>query len=254
MDETGELEIDIKTLLEIIWNRKITLIILLIMSIVLGTVYTLYVVKPIYRSSTTLILSKPITEDANDTNEYITQSDILLNRQLVSTYAEIMKSNEIATKIIQNLNLDLSAPELSKRITVSSVKDTVIIQIAVKDRDAQMAVNIANEAAKVFGEEIEKIYKIQNISIIDKALKPSSPYNINHARDIAIAVGIGIMINILIALIIMFLDTSIKSAEEIETKFGLPVLGVIGKFTEDVNKVADKLTPVKKPKKGRKKS
>lgn len=253
MNET-ELEIDIQSLLEIIWNRKKTLIFLLILCIGLGIAFTLYVVKPMYRSSTTLILSKPITEDVNDTNDYITQNDILLNQKLVSTYAEIIRSYEIGSKIIQNLGLNITEADLSNRITVSSVKDTVIIQITVRDRDPQMATNIANEAAKVFSEEIERIYKIQNISIIDRAMVPSSAYNINHIRDIAVAIGIAIVLDVLIALVVMYSDTTIKSAEEIEKMFDVPVLGVIGKFTEDVSKVADKLTPVKVKKQRRKRA
>jgi len=242
----SEIEIDIRTLLEIIWSRKKTLMFLLILCISLGMMFTLYVVKPMYKASTTLILSKPITEDINDTNDYITQNDILLNQRLVSTYAEIIKSHEISTRIISNLGLNMTPEELSDRISVSSVKDTVIIQIAVKDRDSQMAARIANEAAKVFSEEIERIYKIQNISIIDKAMAADIPYNINHLRDIAVAIGVAIMLDILIAFIILFSDTTIKSAEEIEEIIGLPVLGVVAKLTEDVNKIADKLTPVKK--------
>ena len=107
---------------------------------------------------------------------------------------------------------------------VSAVEDADIIRITVTNEDADEAAKIANEIAKVFSDKIKELYKINNINVLDQAVPDYIPSNINHTKDVIIFAFIGVVISVAYVLIANMLDTTIKSTEDIEKGFGIPVL------------------------------
>ena len=206
-----------------------SLIVIVILFIILGAVgswyYTDYIQVPMYKSQTSLVLTR-----AGDSTGSITQNDISLNKNLVATYREIIKSRRILSNVISNLNLDITEKELSDKVSVTSSNDTELIVISVVDKDSKLARNIANEIAKVFKEEITTIYNIENISIVDVAVKAKNAYNVNPLKQYVIGVGSGFLIGSLIITVMFYFDDSIKKPEDIEEKVGLSVLSTVPKY------------------------
>lgn len=126
--------------------------------------------------------------------------------------------------MVSNLNIDVSEEELRKNISVTAKDETEVIQITVSNENAAYAAKIANEIAKVFSEMVSEIYNIDNIHIVDEAEVASVPSNINHVKDVLIFALAGLVIAIMYVLIANMLDTTIKTPEDIEKGFGLPVL------------------------------
>lgn len=205
-------------------------VIFTIFGLVAGWYYTENMQVPMYKSQTSLVL----TRSSDSTT--ITQNDISLNKNLVSTYREIIKSRRILSKVIENLKLDLNENELSNKVSVTSANDTELIVISVSDESSKIARNIANEIATVFEEEITEIYNIENISIVDKAVKAEEPYNINVVKQYVIAGGAGFLIASLIITIMFYFDDSIKGPEDIEEKVELSVLATVPKYKNKKNK------------------
>ena len=214
-------EIDLKEMFLYFWNKKIVFISLIILGILAGVIYTSFIQVPMYKSYTTILLTK---EESSST---ITSNDVNLNRSLVDTYREIIKSRNVLGKVITNLNLDITIDELSNLVTVESVSDTEIIKITVRNEDAFLSMTIADEIANVFNTEIVKLYNIQNIGVIDTALLPSSPYNVKLIKTTLLTTLVGAVVAFGIVFIMFYFDTSVKSAEEIERKLGIPVIGSI---------------------------
>lgn len=206
-----------------------SLIVIVILFIILGAVgswyYTDYIQVPMYKSQTSLVLTR-----AGDSTGSITQNDISLNKNLVATYREIIKSRRILSNVISNLNLDITEKELSDKVSVTSSNDTELIVISVVDKDSKLARGIANEIAKVFKEEITTIYNIENISIVDVAVKAKDAYNVNPLKQYVIGVGSGFLIGSLIITVMFYFDDSIKKPEDIEEKVGLSVLSTVPKY------------------------
>lgn len=206
-----------------------SLIVIVILFIILGAVgswyYTDYIQVPMYKSQTSLVLTR-----AGDSTGSITQNDISLNKNLVATYREIIKSRRILSNVISNLNLDITEKELSDKVSVTSSNDTELIVISVVDKDSKLARDIANEIAKVFKEEITTIYNIENISIVDVAIKAKDAYNVNPIKQYVIGVGSGFLIGSLIITVMFYFDDSIKKPEDIEEKVGLSVLSTVPKY------------------------
>lgn len=226
-------ELDLKELINIFWIKRFYIILIVIMFIIIGIVYSCVIITPEYKSSTTLVLAKSEPNEVNtSTNtvatESITQTEVTLNQKLVSTYSELVKSKNVLRQVINNLKLkDLEEDELRRNVTVSSVKDTELIEITVTNKNAEYAHQIANEVAKVFTKKVSEIYNINNVHVVDEAEVSDVPYNINHVKDIIIFMFIGIVIASMYVLISNMLDTTVKASEDIEKKINLPVLAVI---------------------------
>lgn len=218
-------EIDLRQLLKLLWDKKVTILIIVLIAVIAGWVYTSFMVKPVYTSSIRLILAQKNTTDAS--TGVITQTDVTLNDKLIDTYKEIAVSNSVIRTVINNLDLkNVDEDVLKKEINVTAVTGTQILKIFVTDKDADRATKIANEMGKVFSERIKDIYKIENVSVLDEAETPEEPSNVNHKRDMLIFLAVGIVLAIAIVLLANMLDNSIKSSADIET-LNLTVLAEI---------------------------
>lgn len=218
-------EIDLRQLLKLLWDKKVTILIIVLIAVIAGWVYTSFMVKPVYTSSIRLILAQKNTTDAS--TGVITQTDVTLNDKLIDTYKEIAVSDSVIRTVINNLDLkNVDEDVLKKEINVTAVTGTQILKISVTDKDADRATKIANEMGKVFSERIKDIYKIENVSVLDEAKTPEGPSNVNHKRDMLIFLAVGIVLAIAIVLLANMLDNSIKSSADIET-LNLTVLAEI---------------------------
>ena len=205
--------------------KKLPIIILVtLVTVLIGLIYVTEVQTPMYHGTTTIILVQK-TEEVKNAN--ITQSDLTLNEKLVTTYSQIIKSRRVVEQVITSLNLSDSYESLKNNITVTSVSETPIIKVTINNEDADLAVEIANELASVFKNEISKIYNLENISIIDKAIIEEEPYNINLPKQLTIAALVGIVVSVGMIFVMYYFDNTIKNKKEIETKLNLAVLGEI---------------------------
>lgn len=216
-------DIDIKRILEIIFSKKILIILILLLSITLGYVYSYYYKKPEYKSSVTILL----VADENRVDKELTQTDLSINSSLISTYSSIAKSTNVIQKTIENLGLNISASKLQKSIEATQIEKTQFLKITVKNENPEVAKNIANELAKVFTEQIKEIYNLENISIVDEAEVESQPCNINHIKDIIIFTFAGMIVSAILVMLIYIFDDTIKDEKDIERNIKLKNIGTL---------------------------
>ena len=214
-------ELDITQLFNYFKSKIIYIIFATSIFFCLSSIYVNKFRVPKYTSETTILLNQ-----ANE-NSAINTSDVNLNKSLVTTYGEIIKSKRVINQVIEKLNLDLTYKELNSMVSVGEITDTSIISIKVTDKDNELACEIANEIADVFASEIVSIYKIENISTIDKAEVSETPSSASTLKIVVIGSLMGMILSIGIIFISFYFDTTIKSTDEIETKIGLPTLGVV---------------------------
>ena len=212
-------EINLIEVFEYYKNKLIWILASILVVILLGNIFTIATRVPMYKSNTTILLV--------GSNEKVNQNDVSLNNNLVPTYSEIIKSRNVLNQVIKNLSLDYSVEELSDSITVGTKTGTQIITVSVSNKDSKRAKDIANEVSIVFAKEIKDLYKLDNVAIIDNAVEANKPYNLTYLKDNVIYFGIGLVLSCGIIFIMFYFDTTIKSAESVEEKLGLTVLGVV---------------------------
>lgn len=217
-------EVNLKEMFSYFLSKYLLIILFVVFGAGACIVYSLFIQKPMYNSYTTVVLAR---SSDSTSNSGTLQSDVTTNQKLVSTYREIIKSRRILNQVISNLDLNMSYETLHNMVSVTNEKDTELIKIAVNSQNSKDAKDIANEIAKVFSKEIENIYEIKNLSIIDYADENTIPYNINVPKQMVISVLVSFVLACGIIFVMFYFDTTIKSSEEIEEKIGLPVLGVV---------------------------
>ena len=99
---------------------------------------------------------------------------------------------------------------------------------------------MANEIATVFETEVKKIYNINNVSIIDKALVPNKPSNDNVIRDGVLAIIIGFVFMSGIIFVVFYFDDTLRDTDSMESELGLPVIAKVFKDPNGLDLIVDK--------------
>lgn len=219
-------EINLKEVYSYFKSRLLWMILAIVVIVIIGNVYTILTRVPMYQSNTTIVL-------VGESKKEYSQTDSQLNQNLIGTYSEIITSRKVLQQVIDNLKLKMTVDELSQNITTSSVEDTEIIRITVNNGKKKMAAEIANEVADVFSDEIQDIYNLENVAIIDKAEVAKEPYNINYVKDNVIYLMIGVVLSFGVVFVMYYFDTTIKSSEIVEEKLGLTVIGIVPKESKE---------------------
>lgn len=221
-------ELDLKRILENFKQRIVLIAFITFLICSLVSVYSLFIEKPYYKSTATLVLTGVTSKNSSETA--ITANDLTINSKLVTTYQQIIKSKKVLNQVIETLNLKYTTDELADMINVSSVNDTEIISITVKNNNPLISCKIANNVSNVFSEEVSSIYNIENVSILDFAEIPSESANMSFIKKFILAFIIGIFVGCLIAFILAYFDMTVKSVEQIENVTELPILGRVPNY------------------------
>lgn len=216
--------IDLREIFQILKKRLKYIIIIPLIFAIIGAAVSVYMIDPVYESSTTLIVRQN-----KQTDEAIDKGDVDLSKSLIYTYAEMSKSNTVLENTKQTLNL----VELDRdSITVSPVKDTQILKVAVQNTDPKLAMDIANTLVTEFTTEIIRITKTDNVAVVDYAKEPVDPIKPNKIMNTAIAAVLGEMLVLLVIFLIEYLDNTLKSEKDIESYLGISVIGTIPNFNQ----------------------
>ena len=238
--------IDIKDFLKYLKKFILPMAIIAILATGGSIFYNLKVKKPLYRTSTTIVLAQK-ADDANNSS-INTLNDINVSQKLVSTYSQIIKSKLVLDQVISELSLSETADSLSKHVTVTAVEGTEIIKIAVEDGNHVLAAQIANKIADVFMKKIVNIYQLNNVSVIDAAQANAAQSNNTTVRDAAIAALLSVFGVVALAAVIYYFDDTIKYSENLESQISMPIASKIFKSDIDIDKNGDELLVDKYPK------
>jgi len=227
MEETIELH----ELLSILLKRKWLIAIAVILCLIIGTVYSVFFITPMYQSDTTLMVNGSKGASVADIASSFDLGSINLSQKIVVTYGEIVKSRIVLEQVIERLDLDMTYTQLLNQITAQQVGSTEILKISVKNTDFESAAVIANTISDVFIKEVMRILKVNNVELIDVAIPMPSPINVKTVLNIAISLILGLMLGVFVAFALEYLDHTIKTEQDVEKQLGLSVIGFIPDYS-----------------------
>ena len=208
-------------------KKYIVLFIVAIILAVGGTfIYNKNFKTPLYTASSSIVLYQG--GDSSSTGS-ATLNEINVGQKLVSTYSELIKSEVILQKVVDELHLDMNYRDLAKQITVKTEDNTMLLGIEVKDANPERAALIANKVADIFTKETVSRFKIENINVWGVAKVPENPSNMSMSRDLVLAAMIAIFGVMALAFLIFYFDDTVKYSEDMADKIGLPMAGKIVK-------------------------
>ena len=207
----------------IIKSKLLFLSIFILLGVGGVTLYTMFVVTPIYSVSSTLIL-KIMNSEKNDSQ--VMEAINLFQRQ-AKTYLEIAALSPV--KEATDKALELSSEEASKIKSIKLTNDSgsQLMTLMIKSSDRELANQYIKEYVKQYKQFTTEKFGRDDLSIVTEAqgsLKPVYPILWKNMLISLIAFSF-IAFNIIF--IRYVLSDSIDSSDELEELTGVPTLGMI---------------------------
>lgn len=220
-NDNASIEIDVLYLLRKLWRKKFFIIFIGLLVGTIALLGSVFFIKPKYTSTTRIY----VVSRSSDTS--LTNQDLQAGSYLVNDYKEVITSSEVLSSVIDQEKLSMSASELSKDIAVTIPTDTRVISISVTDTDAQRACDIANTVREVAAEKIKAVTKVNDVTTLESATKPSHPSSPNVKKNAAIGALAGVFLAVVGILVAEVLDDRVRRPEDIEEVLDMTLLGVV---------------------------
>ena len=221
--EKQAVEIDVFAMLKTLWKRKFSIVLVALVFAIAAFGYSAFLAKKEYQSTSRIY----VVSRQNQENNALTNSDLQAGSYLVKDYREIILSQNVLTQAIEELKLDMTPAELSKKISVSVPTDTRILSITAKDGNPKEAARIANGLRNVAAEKIISVTKVSDVTTLDEAEVPQSPSSPNIRRNVLLGFIAGAGLMVVLMVVVEVLDDRVKRPEDVEELMGLTLLGIV---------------------------
>jgi capsular polysaccharide biosynthesis protein len=183
-----------------------------------------YYLTPIYEASRQIV----VNNTDNQVNDY---NSVMTNFQYANTYSDIIYSDVVLEKVIQDLKLNRTYQDLAKQIEVTSKNESQVITIIVDDPDYELAVDIVNKIATVFEKQVMEIMKIDNVELFPPSVVKPNPEPIQPKPVLFAVVGFiaGIVIGLSTSFFLEAFSNTVTTEQEIEELLRIPVIGAVSK-------------------------
>ncbi|WP_185736244.1 polysaccharide biosynthesis tyrosine autokinase [Nocardioides sp. LS1] len=158
-----------------------------------------------------------------------------LAKSRATSYVDIAKSRATAQQVIDDLHLDADPASLVGQISVEQPLDTVLIKITAQDSTPVGAQKLADAWVDALATQVQEIEDPRNtqragvprVISIESAELPSTPVSPKPARNLALALLLGLLLGYGYALLRHNLDRRLRTAKAVEDRFNVPVMGSV---------------------------
>ena len=207
--------------LDVIWRQK---------WLIIGTVVVFGVVaalistslQKIYSTSSTLIVAQPSNAQTFDS--------VQAAQVVARTYANLLGSPNVADSVAQRIGGGTTRQDIAGVVSIEPVVETQLVRITAEDHSPERAKAIADAYADVFidrstgaNSDLARTTKAL-VSLADEAPRPDSPARPKPTLYTLIALMLGLAVGLGLAFLRERLDTRLRTLDEIESSFDLPVL------------------------------
>ncbi len=230
---------DLRDYLSIIGKRKWMVISITTLVTLLTAAVSLYLIPPVYEAKTDLLVNRTHTDGQTF---LLPLSEIESNLKLIETYSVIIQSTRIREIVNQKLGLNMTEEIWLKQVKVENLKNSQVVSIRVVHHDQQLAVNLSNQIANTFQEEVVSLLNVNNVHILSEAKldpqaipvqpKPLVYSILGLIASGAFSIGLGFLLE--------FFNTRLRSEKDIEKYLGVTLLGTIGTIDTKTARLAEK--------------
>jgi len=205
---------------------------IILLSVIVGMLFFLYskfMITPMYSTSAMMYVqnydsrvdgkSDKDNQSINEKNKKIYTTDITGSTALA----------EICVILFQNSD-EITALYNGCGVTMSVQEGTFYVNVNVTGDDPQKCANVANWVIEKSREVFKDNFDYGKIGLIREAKAPSAPYEPNNSKNAILGVLVGLAAACLISILLELIDTTIKSDDDIQQMYGIPVFAEIPDF------------------------
>lgn len=208
-------------------KKKIHLLIIFPLVCAIGTgVFCWFFLTNDYTSTVPIYVLQKSTTINNNTSESIgiSSSEITTSQQLSNDIAVLVKSNRVNKAVMDELGIDsLDA----YTIKVSSNEKNRVINLSVTGKKPEAVAQVVNCIARQISTLVVEVMNVEAVNIMEEAQPATEPSGPPRLLIVLIAILVGLFLAIVIIVLGDMLDTTVKSKEDIEDSFKLPVLAQV---------------------------
>lgn len=220
-EESG---ITLKDIFYIIKKNIIVILSIIVAVLIIGSVYTFKIQKPIYQSSAEVMVSASSSD--------IEGQNYSLASYLTNTFVAYFKSDLVLDEVVNKLNeqnISVTTSELKNNLDISIVNDSLILELDYTSPSI-------NNSKIILNTIIDTAIEITNKENISELLKDKImvfSYGKDGQRvsktmmNLALSLVIGVVIAFLYVLIKNAFDDTFKSKKDIEVVLNIPVIASI---------------------------
>lgn len=220
-EESG---ITLKDIFYIIKKNIIVILSIIVAVLIIGSVYTFKIQKPVYQSSAEVMVSASSSD--------IEGQNYSLASYLTNTFVAYFKSDLVLDEVVNKLNeqnISVTTSELKNNLDISIVNDSLILELDYTSPSI-------NNSKIILNTIIDTAIEITNKENISELLKDKImvfSYGKDGQRvsktmmNLALSLVIGVVIAFLYVLIKNAFDDTFKSKKDIEVVLNIPVIASI---------------------------
>lgn len=216
----NEENIRIQDILDALKKRWQLIVGITLIATILATVFSFFIIKPKYQASAKLFIGKESTAESNN-------SDIQMYQQLIKTYTTVITTNDLVDRALDKKEMDMKSQEVLSNLNVVPGAGTQVLEIKYISKDKEESKAVVEAISEEFVAYSSTLISNADVKIIENVRVPEAPVSPNKKLNIAIAILLGMMVGVGLALLIEFMDSTFKDKDSLENALGLPVIGVI---------------------------
>jgi len=212
-------------------------ILFLILSLVIGGGFgyaiSRFILVPTYTSTSMIyVMSKETT--------LTSLADLQIGSQLTSDYKVLVTARTVMEDVIDKLGIEnMNYMDLRNKITLNNPQNTRILNISVLDTDPQRAKQLTDAVSECASDYIADIMEQDPPKIIEYGEIPLRKTGPHTGRNTLIGALAFFMVTVAGITIAMVTNDTIRTEDDIENYFHLPVLAAIPEKDPEAAKKAD---------------
>lgn len=211
--------------------RRHALLVLVTVAVALGAAWAATPRAKMYAAQATLFVGS--RSFAVNSLSNLPSADPLVAAQLASaTYSKMITSLPTAELAIQRSGVPRSPATGVAETSASEVGTTTLIQLKVVDPDPRTAALLANAEARAIIDEVGQVEPAGQggglpVSLFEQAAVPVAAQQSVLRRNLELAGVFGFLAAVALALVLEYLDLTVRNATDVQRRLELPVLGAV---------------------------
>lgn len=224
-EQKSDQEFNIRKILGILKNHFVEIVAWGMAGLFISIIISVFFISPKYSATIDFLVNQ---KGSGPQSELTTQQADL---QAINTYKDVLQKPVILIPVLKILkksdNYQDGIGKLQSSISIQNQTNSQVISVTVKDDNPYTAADIANTVGEVFKSKIKKMMRINNVTIVSRAVPQTTPVSPNKKLNILVGLFLGLIIGTIISFCREFFDTTVKNAEFLNDELGLINLGVI---------------------------
>ena len=231
IEKNDEIEIDLQRLFNALLSKAWLIGIVAVICSVITFVGTFLFITPQYQSSAMFYVNNN-SMSLGDVASSITSGDISASRGLVKSYIVILNTRETLNDVIEYAGVDRTYSQVKNMISAEAVDSTEIFRVVVTSPDPAEAETLADAIAYILPKRISSIIEGTSAKIVDSAVLPTKPSSPSYSKNTMIGFLGGALLAIVVIVLYVVLDVTIRSEEDVAQNCRYPVLAAVPDMTE----------------------